>query len=250
MADGWIRLHRSIQEHWIWEDEPYDKARAFIDLLLLANYEDKKLLYKGEVIECKRGDVNLSISVLADRWHWSRHKVSDFLNALQRDGMISQKRTVHRTVISIVNYSVYQGCEDSKKDNKRTVKGQQKDITNKDNKENKEINNILSDIVDYLNLKCGTNYKASSDKTKRCINARLNEGFKLDDFKTVIDKKCASWLHNERMVQYLRPETLFGTKFESYLNEKVVSGTKGNKFNEMIHTDYDFDALEKALLGE
>ena len=83
--------------------------------------------------------------------------------------------------------------------------------------------NIYIDIVEYLNKKANKNYKHNSDKTRRFIDARLNEGFTLEDFKKVIDNKCRSWLNDERMNQYLRPETLFGTKFESYLNEKPVS---------------------------
>lgn len=89
---------------------------------------------------------------------------------------------------------------------------------------NKDIYiNIYIDIVEYLNEKTGKNYKHNSDKTRRFIDARLNEGFTLEDFKKVIDNKCRSWLNDERMNQYLRPETLFGTKFESYLNETTVS---------------------------
>ena len=82
---------------------------------------------------------------------------------------------------------------------------------------------INIDIVEYLNKKANKNYKHNSDKTRRFIDARLNEGFTLEDFKKVIDNKCRSWLNDERMNQYLRPETLFGTKFESYLNETPVS---------------------------
>lgn len=83
--------------------------------------------------------------------------------------------------------------------------------------------NIYIDIVEYLNEKTGKNYKHNSDKTRRFIDARLNEGFTFEDFKKVIDNKCQSWLNDERMNQYLRPETLFGTKFESYLNEIPIS---------------------------
>lgn len=72
-------------------------------------------------------------------------------------------------------------------------------------------------IISYLNEKAGTSYKASSKKTQSCINARMEEGFTVEDFKTVIDKKCADWLTTD-FEQYLRPSTLFGTKFESYLN--------------------------------
>lgn len=81
---------------------------------------------------------------------------------------------------------------------------------------------IYINIVSYLNEKAKTKYKHSSKKTKSHIKARLDEGFTLEDFKTVIDKKCAEWL-GTNFEQYLRPETLFGTKFESYLNAKVTT---------------------------
>jgi uncharacterized phage protein (TIGR02220 family)/predicted phage replisome organizer len=99
-----------------------------------------------------------------------------------------------------------------------------------DIEEEKDID-IYKYIVEYLNEKTGTNYKYSSKKTQTCIHARLAEGFTQDDFKTVIDKKCAEWKGTE-WEKYLRPETLFGTKFESYLNAKVSA-----KHNTGIPTD-------------
>ena len=77
-----------------------------------------------------------------------------------------------------------------------------------------------SEIIDYLNKKAGTHYRSGSKAPQRFIRARWHEGFKLEDFKKVIDIKTAEWLDNEDMCKYLRPETLFGTKFEGYLNEK------------------------------
>lgn len=74
-------------------------------------------------------------------------------------------------------------------------------------------------IIDYLNRKTNSHYRPTSKATRRLIKARYNEGFTDTDFKTVIDKKCAEWLQDGNMVQYLRPETLFGTKFEAYLNQ-------------------------------
>lgn len=78
---------------------------------------------------------------------------------------------------------------------------------------------IYSAVIDYLNEKAGTKYRASTAKTKSLIHARIAEGFTIEDFKTVIDKKCAEWIGTE-WEKFLRPETLFGTKFESYLNSK------------------------------
>ena len=81
----------------------------------------------------------------------------------------------------------------------------------------KEIDNIIA----HLNKRAGTNYRSSSKATQAHINARLAEGFTVEDFYTVIDKKCAEWKGGE-MEKYLRPETLFGSKFENYLNAPAV----------------------------
>ncbi|MEH6943564.1 phage replisome organizer N-terminal domain-containing protein [Bacillus sp. JJ722] len=83
------------------------------------------------------------------------------------------------------------------------------------------------DIIDYLNLKASTNYRSSTKKTKDLIKARWKEGFRLDDFKSVIDIKVKEWINDKSMSKYLRPETLFGTKFESYLNQKRGEGPNG-----------------------
>jgi len=75
-------------------------------------------------------------------------------------------------------------------------------------------------IISYLNKKTGKNFKPSTKATVNHIKARFNENFKLEDFKTVIDNQTAKWNSDPKMVDYLRPETLFGTKFESYLQTK------------------------------
>ena len=79
---------------------------------------------------------------------------------------------------------------------------------------------VTTEIVDYLNEKAHTNYRSNSKTTMRHINARMKEGYTLSDFKQVIDNRCATWLGTD-MEQYLRPETLFGSKFENYLNARA-----------------------------
>jgi uncharacterized phage protein (TIGR02220 family) len=76
------------------------------------------------------------------------------------------------------------------------------------------------EIIQYLNEKTKASYKPSNHKTQNIIRTRLGEGFTVNDFKHVIDIKTAEWLPDPHMYKYLRPETLFGTKFESYLNQK------------------------------
>ena len=82
---------------------------------------------------------------------------------------------------------------------------------------------LCKDVISYLNEKLGSKYKPNSAINKRLIDARAKEGYSLDDFKRVIDNKVASWAHDQKMSKYLRPQTLFGTKFESYLNERAPS---------------------------
>lgn len=76
------------------------------------------------------------------------------------------------------------------------------------------------EVVNHLNRRAGTRYKPTTATTRKLVKARLKEGFTVEDMKLVIDKKCADWLNNPKMAEFLRPETLFGNKFESYLNAK------------------------------
>lgn len=88
----------------------------------------------------------------------------------------------------------------------------------------------IVEIIDYLNLKAKKSYKYTTNKTKECIRARLREGFTVEECKKVIDIKVGEWLENEKMNQYLRPQTLFGTKFEAYLNQKIPNN--GMSYND------------------
>ena len=127
------------------------------------------------------------------------------------------------------------------------------------------IKDKISNIINYLNLKVGVTYKPSNTKTISLIKARLREGFTFDDFKTVIDKKVKAW-KGTIFEQYLTPFTLFGDKFEVYLNQKIVKqeqsknnnyyankksygSNKNLKFHNFKGRDYDYDELEKKLLG-
>ena len=94
------------------------------------------------------------------------------------------------------------------------------------------------EIIDYLNQRTGSNYKSTTKKTQQLIKARFNEGFTLDDFKIVVDKKCIEWYNNKDMSKYLRPETLFGTKFEGYLNQQNKTLTTKDMEKLMDFSDF------------
>lgn len=116
------------------------------------------------------------------------------------------------------------------------------DIEKEIDKEKKDIVPDKSDtipyasILDYLNEKANTAYRATSKATQQLIKARFSEGFTEHDFYKVIDNKTTTWLNTD-FAKYLRPQTLFGTKFEGYLNERVkgnenVRGSNGSNAGE------------------
>lgn len=169
------------------------------------------------------------------------------LDELKEAGYIVYTKTRDKEGKFIHNYDIYENPQIKKSDTDNPDTENQdtdnRDIllrtnklntnqlnTNKTNKDIVEKEKIpFSDIVDYLNQRIGTKYRPSSKKTRRLIKARWNEGFRLDDFKTVIDKKAVEWIGDKQMEKYLRPPTLFGTKFESYLNQISVKNKGKSK---------------------
>lgn len=86
----------------------------------------------------------------------------------------------------------------------------------------------IEEVIDHLNSRAGTKYKSTTANTRKLVKARLKEGFTVEDMKLVIDKKCAEWLNNSEMVKFLRPDTLFGNKFEGYLNARTTIRPNAN----------------------
>lgn len=109
-TNGYILLYKQItdRDSWLWSDKPFSRGQAWIDLLLMANYQDQKVAVKGQIIDIKRGQLLRGTNNLADRWGWSRSKVLRFLAQCEADGMCFVNGTAYGTVITIRNYDVYQ----------------------------------------------------------------------------------------------------------------------------------------------
>ena len=183
---------------------------------------------------------NGSLQYLADWTNSTKQGVTKNLKALVEKGYIIKEDKYinnvkfceyYATKLDTVYNKVAQGMQQSLTG--YTTKfntPMQQSLTNNinDNIINK-LDNIIElkdnvpyqEIVNYLNNSAGTNYRASSKKTRELIKARINEGYTLEDFKVVIEKKTREWINDNKMKGYLRPETLFGTKFEGYLNQPV-----------------------------
>ena len=98
----------------------------------------------------------------------------------------------------------------------------------------KELKHIVVDVIDYLNSKADKQFKSSTKTTQNHIKARVKEGFTKEDMIEVVDKKVAEWGSDPKMMEYLRPQTLFGTKFESYLNAKVNKQISREEYNKKL----------------
>ncbi|WP_242730359.1 hypothetical protein [Bacillus altitudinis] len=112
MATGWIKLHRAIRNHWLYEeDRTFSRYEAWLDLLMMANHTDAKVTLGLEIVEVPEGSFITSELKLMARWKWGKVKTRNFLKLLEDDGMIIKKSDRKKTTITICNYSVYQEKE-------------------------------------------------------------------------------------------------------------------------------------------
>ena len=141
MAYGWISIHRKIQDNIIWNDKPFNRGAAWIDLIMLANHENKKIIFNGSMVEIKRGEKITSLRKLSERWGWSRGKTKKFLNLLKDENMIEFKTDHKKTTYKIVNYNVYQNEDLDKRATEKPLNDQQRATEKPLNDTNNNINN-------------------------------------------------------------------------------------------------------------
>lgn len=151
---GWICLYRQLQECFLWmSNEPFDVRSAWIDLLLSCNHHDKKIMFDGKPFVITRGQYMTSIRKLSEKWGWSKDRVTRYLNVLEQENMIRRDSDSRRTVLTIVNYSVYQDLTDTNKDtDKDTGKDTDKPQYNNDNNVNKNIYAIRQKSKGYKQM--------------------------------------------------------------------------------------------------
>ena len=247
-SQGWISVHRNIYDNWIWNDtEQFDKRSAWIDLLLMANHEDKKVLIDGQLEIVKRAQRITSINKLAKRWKWSRKKVTNFLQTLEEDDMIILKKEQGKyTTITIVNYSFYQDNNSPKEQVRNkwgTSEEQVKHINNNDNNDLIMINN--DDDIDSRVKKINSliKNKSSSSQIKSFLNS-----YSLKELDLLIEKIKES--------DYLKENINFNKLGKTFINKvfndeyKTFKEPNKNTFKnfEQITGDYTEDELEEMAL--
>ena len=154
--EGWIKLHRKTIEHWIFTNPNY--FRAWVIMLFTVNYEPKKILINGLLIDCDRGQSLLSLESWVDLFgvskkngSWTFQKVRTFFDLLEQDGMITKENMIKTTRITICNYATYQDIQQP--NNNQVTTKQQLDnnqiTTTKESKEIKKDKNIKNKEYSY-----------------------------------------------------------------------------------------------------
>ena len=205
---------------------------------------NEKLLYAEiTTLTNKSGICWASNQYFAKLYGVTPQAVSRWINNLKDYGYIdldyiyqSNSKEINKRIIKLVSTKSSEVSINNLGVSTKSSEGYQQKVkennTSKSNNKNEEYKYIIS----YLNTRAGTNFKYSNKTTQSLINARMREGFKVKDFERVIDTKCSEWLNDSKMRPYLRPQTLFGTKFESYLNQ-----------NSKSVSSLDFQSSEKEI---
>lgn len=234
----------------------YEGANLFLNIPVGVAHDDRlkdkdKLLY-GEIYAMLNvtNSFFMSNAAMAKRFNCTNRTIISSLNRLEEYGYIRRKniykgKQIIRREIMIGSKADFMGVVTPASRGYRNSLHEGSDADFTDNRtinraSNRTEEDILSgkpdhapyqEILNYFNQQAGTSYRASSKATQRLINARTNEGFTVEDFKKVIDIKVAAWKNDPKMSQYLRPATLFGTKFESYLNEPMPTRQPANPYD-------------------
>lgn len=249
---GWIKVSRDILEHWLWNDKPFSKGQAWIDILLQANHSDKKILIGGEVTELKRGEFIISERKLVDRWGWSKSKVRSFLEILENDSMIVKKTDQKKTTINVVNYEHFQFSETKKepqKDHEKTTERPLKDQEQECKKDKNINNNIYTCAFETL----WSAYPRRKEKAKayKCYKARLSDGYSEDELLLAVKRYADECEKKKTEEQYIKHAATFlgpNTPFLDYIRDyKPPAQRNKNKFNNFEQRKYDMSSLELQL---
>ncbi|MGK8840643.1 DnaD domain protein [Staphylococcus aureus] len=175
---GWIKIHRKIIDHWIWTDSK--RLKWWMDLLLLTNHSDKKVMLGGKLVVLKRGSFHTSELKLSERWNVSRNTVRNYLNALEKDTMITTKKTKNGTTIIVHNYGIYQDNDDYKKQKTEQQSEQQNEQKNEQQSEqqNEQKNEQQSEQQNEQK-----NEQQSEQKKDNRLNRTLNKTKELKNIK-------------------------------------------------------------------
>lgn len=233
---GWIKIYRQIDKHWVWENESYFKA--WITILLRVNFEDRKTLVSGELIDCKRGQSLYSLKTWAKIFgkNWTIQRVRTFFELLKKEHMINTEGLQKTTRLTVLNYDSYQNEQQTNNTQKsfESTHKQHTDNTQitstKEGKEGKEVKEER-EIVDLWNMICSPSLSKVEKLTKSRkgkISIRIKEiGGKPEIKKLFLKIKDSKFLNGDNVKNW---KATFDWVFENDKNwVKITEGNYDNK---------------------
>ena len=189
MENGYIKLWRKLQFSKFWMCEKFTRGQAWIDLLILANHKDGGFFLRGIWVDIKRGQVGYSEKTLAARWRWSRTKTRAFISVLEKEHQIKQQKSNLMSLITIVNYTIYQEQKTPKKTPEKTPERHQKDTNKNDKNDKNDKNNTPTFKVqapDWLDSILFNDFLEHRKKLRKPMTERAKEIFvrKVDNLRS------------------------------------------------------------------
>lgn len=217
--DGWVKLYRKSLDSKYGNN--LELAGLFDRLLLMANFKEA---FMADGTKINAGQFMTSKINLSMRFGISEMRMHRLLKKLESEGQIEVRSSTKNSIITIVNWSKYQqddGQNAEQVRNERGTSAEQVRTNKKANKANKENNNTQGDCLDWIKAyqEITGNGDGMTKEAKKLALARTKEGFTLEDCKKVVGHKNEQWKDDEKMSKFIRPSTLFTSKFETYLDE-------------------------------
>lgn len=246
MTDGWILIHRKLQDNQIWlNNEPFDMRSAWIDLLMLTNHENVNTVFDGNPVEIKRGQYLTSIRKLSLRWGWGNEKTLKYLRLLESLQMIKRDSNNKRTLLTIENYDTYQ----NKPNTKRTQTERRPNADRAQTNNVKNVNNNIPPIIPHR-------YYPNDEKLDKAFSDFVEHRKKIK--KPMSDKAVElaikrleklSGGNSDKAVEIINQSILGGWQGLFELKDEGKS-SKPNRINDFGQRKYDYSALENEAYGE
>jgi len=189
---GWIKVHRKVQDHWIFKEQrEFSRFEAWLDLLLCANHSEQQVIIQGVIYTVKQGESLHSLETWAKRWNWSKSKVKRFFDTLTKELMIVTTNETKTTRVTICNYASYQverNADDTQTKRRRNADETQ---TEPNKNEENEKNDLLLKSKKDLLLEKWINYRKSIKK--KLSEASINN---LKDLLNTKSEECIEWVFN------------------------------------------------------
>ena len=231
---GFIYLWRNLSKHWLWQDKPFTKGQAWIDILFECNHSEQKVLIKDKLILCKRGESLNSLETWGKRWGWNKSKVRRFLKLLKSDTMVElipEQKTTHLKVLYYNKYQTKQNASETQVKRKRNASETQVKLNNNDNNDNKDNNKEKiyiqgsKEAVEYF-------FTFLTDREKERFKKERKPFLDIADKLIRIDKYTLDEI--KKAIKFGKSDNFWNRNFQSLTKLRKKQDSSGLKYIEVF----------------